>query len=260
MKILVLNEDGFDQSDLEALNVLEESDSFERLLVGIRLKNGLPAEGYPLKLTPEGKFESSNISEKVGKDIVEAEKWITEPIRDVISAFNLPLYWQNTIYSIVLFGVAIPPMRHDDWYRPVEVRYQGNLDGLLRKVKKNYDHKNQTEPHLTIVVRERMSLSQLIKSLREQGSEITRYLGYLDETPSFDLKDVSLRKKMLALKKAGKSGDEIATELDDEYKKTSGEEHTLEKNQVNRYNTRFEDMVNKMAGKEIDKYLRKYSD
>lgn len=262
MKILVLNKSEFEQPDIDFLGMLEESKEFEKLIGGIRGKYGLPREGHHLRLTPEGKFESSSFGEKVCEDIDSAEKWIRSPIMDVIHAFNLPIYWQNTIYSIILFGAAIPPQRFDEWYQSVEIRYQGSLDGLLRRVKKNYDHTNEIEPHLTIVVREKMSLSQLIKELRKQGDEITRYLSYLDETPSLNVKDVGLRKKMLSMKKDGKSGDEIAEKLDDEFKRSSGEKYTLEKNQVNRYNVRFEDMVKKtvknLPSRYFDMYLSKY--
>lgn len=135
MKILIIDKKRFLKNDLNFLLILEENEIFEKTIKGVRRKFGYPEEGYQAELTPEGKIRIKGFTKEAAGNINKTNNWIREPIKDIIGAFELPLSWWNTLYSIIILNIAMPPMRDAEWFKSVEVRYIGGLNTLIKRIR-----------------------------------------------------------------------------------------------------------------------------
>lgn len=259
MKILVVDKKKFLKTDIDYLSLLEENNLFERTIKGIRKKFNYPEEGFTVELTSKNKIKITNFTKETNKKIAQVNQWIDKPVTDIIHAFNLPLCWWNTLYSIILLNIAVPPMRDKKWYKSIEVRYIGGLDVAVTRLQGKVEHPNELEQHIEIDIREGMTFAKLIHGLKKEKATIDRYLSFLDSTPDTKhLKDIDIKKEILHLEKMGKSDLEIADELESKYenKLPFAPDH----NTVNHYKRRFKEMIQKEPSNKyhlyyLDKYL-----
>lgn len=196
MKIIPVEKQKFNKSDLDFLLILEENELFEEVVKGIRKKVGLPDVGFRTEYI-EGKVKVLNFHSDTNEIIDKASTQLNEPVKDLISAFSLPSSWWNTLFSIIILNVATPPMRDIEWYKPVEIKYISGLSTITAQLKGNFEHTSQLEPHIEISIREGLSFAELIDELNKQKAILEKYLGYLDSTPNTShLKDIELKKEI----------------------------------------------------------------
>lgn len=259
MKIRIINEKKFLKNDLNLILILEENEIFEKTIKGVRKKFGYPEEGYKTEITPKGKIKIINFTEEAKKQINQANQWIHEPIKDIIHAFGLPLCWWNTLYSIITLNLAIPPMRERKWYKPVEVRFIGGLEVLLKRLHGGIEHPNELETHIEIDIREGMTFAKLIKQLKKEKQIIERYLSFLNFPPdTHKIKDIKLRKEIMELKKEGKTDNEILDKLLEKYDNNLPFEPDY--NIITKYRNRFKKIIQRIPKNKyfllyLDKYL-----
>lgn len=256
MKInLLLEKSKYSETQLQALALLEESDEFVGEVTEIRERFGVPASGFSVQLSSEGKVLNAD---EVANAVNQSLTWIDQAVKDLIWLFDLPIGWYGTLVGIVLFQSAPPPDVKPDTV-PISVEYSGvvGLDDVLKKAKKQTERTPKSTNQLTISVSEKMSFKALIAELNKNKPAIDRYLSDLPSTPNLSrTKDLEIKKEILGLTRAGKTDREIADFFLEKYpdKSTFHDETTISKYR-NRFKANLASLPKRMQLRQLIKAM-----
>lgn len=254
MKITIILKNEFKKNDLKLLALLEDNLVFEKIIKLIRKMVGLPVDGLEAVINKEKRIKISEKNQEVLKNMNQINPKLFKKIESLISIYNLPYSWKNTLYSIIIFNIALPPMRNKTGFKTVEVQYAGGLQLLSRNLRNKYDNFSDFETRIEITIREGMSFGELIKELKKQKPDVDRYLKYLHKTPKILIKNIKIKKEILELTKTLKDC-EIGQLLDTKYgSKLSFEPHY---ETISKYRNRYLKEVNKIP---VNKYSLYYLD
>jgi len=216
MRIKIIGKDKFSSREKKYILLLEEDPLFERLIKLSRKKADIPLEGIKVKITKGKKIKIESFSPEISKEINQASQEIAKATDLILNIYQLPPCWFSTIYSVILFNLAIPPLKDKDGLKPLEISYRGSLAIVVDSMKGYRPLPGETRPHLKIIIREGFSYSGFIRELEKHKEEIKRYLGYLPKLPAVKIVDLKLRKEILGLSKK-MSDKEISEYLQEKY-------------------------------------------
>lgn len=228
MKINIENEQDFTQDELKFLQLLEEDETFEKLIQIIRKVSNLPLDPSTEKDDPKkANFEYA----------MHGGYWLTKIYGPI------PIYWFQIFGDIILSGIATPPNRK--FLPAIEVLTPEEVD-------------NQGYA-IAIVIRENLSIRQ-IKKFIEKSKVLKEELKHLPNLPNIALKDLDIKKRMLQLKREGKKDSEIASQLEEEYgdKLTFSPDYDIVSVLRNRFEKDKEKILKRMDYETLDVFLEMY--
>lgn len=255
MKIGVVDEESYTKNELDFVSILEENELFEKVILSIRKKVGIPSEGCQIQNIKNGKIGISGMTKETQSLIALKQKEISHHIYNVMKAFRLPENWNNVVKTIILFNAAIPT-KWESEYKPLEIRYTGGLRGTLEKLGSTKKNPFEHSAHIEIDIREGMTFGSLIERLREHEEELKEYLKLLDKTPRYNTVNLPLNKEMAELRKKGYSYKKISNQL---LEKEFCLPFAPDENIVAKYTKRFAKTMSKIPSKHAtDLYLAEY--
>ncbi|HSD98594.1 MAG TPA: hypothetical protein VLB73_02760 [Patescibacteria group bacterium] len=186
--------DTFTRDSEKFINLLEVDEEFIKLLAIIRESLGFPEEGFP-SIVEYQLWERKQYKEK-GIDFLSKQSDLIDQFSVLLkSLFMLPNGWENFFHSIIIDNTSFYPYLD---LLPIETIFR---DGEVQ-----------------IIIREKMSLRNVQKFIREDHKRIGKYLETLSESPRIKIEGIEVKKYMLKLQIQGASLVEIAEKVEKRYK------------------------------------------
>lgn len=254
MNIQYLNENSFRGSDLKFIKLIQSDLSFETAIRTIRTIAEIPTNGYKIKIV-NGKLSLRGFSEAEQDKLISNWVAISQGIDDVIKTYNLPYYWWETLFTIIVFNFAVYPTKEDT---DIEYIYTGGLNGILRKLGKLNNIINLNQDELIIKVKRGMSFNSLIESLRTDRKQIEKYLSSLDSDPEIRDSHIEVKSRINELRNKGLSYFKIGDIIDGEFDTTNFLDAGMTEETTKTYHKRTIKTLNRLtkSNRSLKKYLK----
>lgn len=159
-------------------DLLEQSKDFEEKINYLRNKYNIPDTGYPYPEDPKDYFKYAI---EVILDDKTLESFFDEA-REINKSLNLPHYWWGSIAYFAFHNILITPEKEN----PVEVKYM-DLEP---------DYLSGTH----IIIKEKMSKSQIHKSIDKIWEEIEKEMKALPKARGHKMQRSEIAKEIVRLR------------------------------------------------------------
>jgi len=254
MNIQYLNEDSFRGSDLKFIKLIQSDLSFETAIRTIRTIAKIPTNGYKIEIV-DGKLSLRDFSETEQDKLISNWGAISQGIDDVIKTYNLPYYWWETLFTIIVFNFAVHPTKEDT---DIEYIYTGGLNGILRKLGKLNNIINLNQDELIIKVKRGMSFNGLIENLQTDRKQVEKYLSSLDSDPEIRDSHIEVKSRINELRNKGLSYFKIGDIIDGEFDTTNFLDAGMTEETTKTYHKRTIKTLNRLtkSNRNLKRYLK----
>lgn len=159
-------------------DLLEQSKDFEEKIRYLRNKYNIPDTGYPY---PEDPKDYPKYAMEVILDGRTQDLFFDEAI-EINKTLNLPRYWWGSIAYFAFYNVFITPERED----PIGVEYM------------NFKPDYRSGTH--IIIKEKMSKSQIHKWIDESWKNIVKEMKALPEAKGHKMQRSEIAKEIVRLR------------------------------------------------------------
>ena len=228
----------FTKSDGNFLLLLEEDELLNPSLKRIRRLLNIPILGFNI----EDPTISNRLSTLKGKWLI-----LWKEVVNLLSMYDLTLRWGVTFLSLILFDLAVPPdnsMEKD--IKPVEIVFD-----------ESSEKDNFWVPELKIIIRKKMSKSQLKKFIDSHKNKLNILFSKLPDTPKLEsAKNIKRGKLINYWKKQNPkiSYEKIADKLTSEFKQNPN--FPFEYFEIGGIINRYESLLNKYLKRNLQKRLK----
>ncbi len=173
------------KDSLSFLKILELDDDLGEFVKDVRKECGIPEDGFSIG---DDDFELEPLHYK-GKDAMRLV-WIHSLL--LTRLYNVPVSWQPTFWTIILFNFFIEPRREMIEY-------------------------TKEENCLTIKIYENLPVKKIINNIKNNKKIVNGYLKKLPSVPTTKISDIEIKNRMLELKNNGFKLSDIGNKLFQEF-------------------------------------------
>lgn len=187
MRISIQDENHFIEDDLKFVQLLELDDEFEAEIKKIRDKWEIPEEGMDQSEIIPPLKNIDDLPEYRDRNTVADDAY------ELVKLHRRPRIWVRTFLSIILYGIAVPPAR------PASIMIV------------------QTHRGFELILREKVSIREIKRFIDNNSELLNEFMSKLPTRQKIKAKKIEIKKRIVQLRKEGKSYDTIGDKLQGEF-------------------------------------------